>query len=91
MTTTTCPLCEADAEALPITGDWRPSPSRERRPASHYGQRFPLKLTPDHHRERHDLRRQAIAYEPWLAVGIGLATGAVLFAAGFAFAKLLGL
>ena len=69
----------------------RPSPSRERQPASHYGQRFPLRLAPDHHRKRHDLRRQAIAYEPWLAVGIGLATGAVLFAAGFAFAKLLGL
>ena len=50
-----------------------------------------MKLAPDHHRRRHDLRRQAIAYEPWLAVGIGLATGAGLFAAGFAFAKFLGL
>ena len=126
MTTTTCPICEVDAEASPITGDFqgfdclahrkfevsgnrdhdprakrhpgmgesfraRPSPSRERQPAPRYGQRFLLNLAPDHHRKRHDLRRQAIAYETWLAVGIGLATGTVLLAAGFAFAKLLGL
>jgi hypothetical protein len=50
-----------------------------------------MKPVPDHHRTAATLKRQAIAYEPWLAVGIGLATGAVLFAASFAFAKLLGM
>lgn len=37
-----------------------------------------------------DRRRQEIRYAPFLAVTMGMGTGAALFAAGAAFVKLLG-